>query len=441
MQQTARRPPSANAALEAVRRHAEPLPAIDGREFGAAFDRFAQARVVLLGEATHGTSEFYRARAAITRRLIERHGFSIIAVEADWPDASAIDRYIGHKRHRTGAAPFQRFPTWMWHNAEVEEFARWLREWNAPLPGERRVGFYGLDLYSLNASIRVVLDYLSEVDPHAAGIARERYACLTSWQRDPAAYGRAALSAGFALCEAQVLETLKNLLEKQLEYSRRDGDDFFDAAQNARLVAAAERYYRIMYYGSAESWNLRDTHMFETLEQLLARKPDTKAVVWAHNSHIGDASATEMGTLHGELNIGQLCREKFGEACRLVGFGTDSGTVAAASDWGGPVEFKTIRPSRPDSYEYLCHQAAPACSLLDLRPSKNAALHEALLASRLERAIGVIYRPETERQSHYFEASLPRQFDAFVWFDETLPVTPLDARKGKGVPETYPFGL
>jgi erythromycin esterase-like protein len=428
-------------AFDAIRHHAEALAGIDERDFGAAFDRFAAARVVLLGEATHGTSEFYRARAAITRRLVEHHGFSIIAVEADWPDAAAIDRYVRHKEHQVNAPPpFRRFPTWMWHNAEVEIFADWLRGWNAVLPVEERVGFYGLDLYSMNASIRAVLDYLNGIDPEAARIARERYACLTSWQRDPAAYGRAALSAGFALCERPVLEALKGLFEKQLEYSRRNEDEFFDAAQNARLVAAAERYYRIMYYGSAESWNLRDTHMFETLTHLLARHPDSKAVVWAHNSHIGDASATEMGTLRGELNIGELCRGKFNGQCNLIGFGTHSGTVAAASDWDGPVEFKTIKPSRPDSYEYLCHEAAPAVSLLDLRKESNA-LHDALLTSRLERAIGVIYRPETERQSHYFEASLSNQFDAFVWFDETLPVTPLDRRKGAGVPETYPFGV
>ncbi|RUY33775.1 erythromycin esterase family protein, partial [Mesorhizobium sp. M7A.F.Ca.CA.002.07.1.1] len=286
---------------------AEPLPDFDDPAFGALFDRFADRRVVLLGEASHGTSEFYRARAAITRRLVERHGFTIVAVEADWPDAAAIDRYVRHRRPRTGAgAPFQRFPTWMWRNTDVAAFSDWMRRRNEKLEPSEQAGFYGLDIYNMSGSIGAVLDYLDRVDPQAAKIARERYGCLTPWQHEPSTYGRAVLTAGYKKCEKAVLEQCRDLLARQLDYAKQDGTDFLDASQNARLIASAEHYYRIMYYGGAESWNLRDTHMFETLEHLLdAGGPNSKAVVWAHNSHIGDARFTEMGVVRDELNIGQ----------------------------------------------------------------------------------------------------------------------------------------
>ena len=426
-----------------VRAAAEPLPPLDDAEFGAQFDRFASARVVLLGEATHGTSEFYRARARITQRLIERHGFTIVAVEADWPDAARIDRYV---RHRTAVPQeekaFTRFPSWMWRNLEVHELIEWLREHNAGVDPTKRAGFYGLDLYNLNSSIRAVVGYLDQVDPEAARVARERYGCLTPWQSDPVTYGRAALSSGFRNCEQAVTAQLRELLDRQLDYMRRDGESFLDAARNASLVAAAERYYRVMYYGSRESWNLRDGHMFDTLEATLAaRGAESKAVVWAHNSHIGNAAATEMGWTRGELNIGQLCRERFGDAARLIGFGTDHGTVAAATDWDGPLEIKQVRPALPDSYERLSHETGVPSFLLDLRGEHRAALVSAFKPRLLERAIGVIYRPETERWSHYFDADLPEQFDAWVWFDETRAVTPLADEHGRGMPETYPFGI
>lgn len=421
---------------------AEPLPDFDDPAFGALFDRFADRRVVLLGEASHGTSEFYRARAAITRRLIERHGFTIVAVEADWPDAAAIDRYVRHRRPRTGTgAPFQRFPTWMWRNTDVAAFTDWMRRHNEKLEPSAQAGFYGLDIYNMSGSIGAVLDYLDRVDPQAAKIARERYGCLTPWQHDPSTYGRAVLTAGYQKCEKAVLEQCRDLLAKQLEYAKRDGTDFLDASQNARLIASAEHYYRIMYYGGAESWNLRDTHMFETLEHLLhAGGPNAKAVVWAHNSHIGDARFTEMGVVRDELNIGQLCRQRFGDEAALIGMGTHSGTVAAASDWDGKMEVKQIRASHADSYERLCHDSLVSRFLLDL--GRDTTLRERLLERRLERFIGVIYRPETELGSHYADASLPRQFDAFLWFDKTAAVTPLGPEHARtGVPDTYPFGL
>jgi erythromycin esterase-like protein/predicted phosphoribosyltransferase/predicted alpha/beta-hydrolase family hydrolase len=440
-------PPAAPAKPESVvaalRAAVEPLPALDDRAFAEPFDRFGSSRVVLLGEASHGTSEFYRARAAITRRLIERHGFTIVAVEADWPDAAAIDRYVRRRpSEATASPPFTRFPTWMWRNRDVDDFVGYLRRHNAAKPPEDRVGFYGLDLYSMTASIVAVLAYLDRVDPGAAREARIRYACLAPWSREFAAYGRASLSKGYALCEAPVTRILVDLLRKQLLYARRDGEEFFDATQNALLVANAERYYRVMYYGSHDSWNLRDRHMFETLERVLAwAGADKKAVVWAHNSHIGDARFTDMGTERGELNIGQLCRQGYGRDAALIGFGTHAGTVAAASEWDAPMEVKVVRPSRPDSYEALCHQTGQERFLLDLRQGLDPGLRRALAEPRLERYIGVIYRPETERWSHYSHASLADQYDGFVWFDETNAVTPLPTRVTAGEDETYPFGL
>jgi erythromycin esterase-like protein/predicted phosphoribosyltransferase len=426
-----------------LRAAVEPLPALDDPGFAAAFDRFGHARVVLLGEASHGTSEFYRARAAITRRLIEHHGFTIVAVEADWPDAAAIDRYVRHSPHQPQrSTPFTRFPTWMWRNKDVEGFTRFLRKHNGSRPMAERVGFYGLDLYNMTASIAAVLSYLDRVDPKAAAAARTRYACLQPWSREPAAYGRASLDEGYALCELPVTRILVDLLQKELQYTDKDGAHFLDAAQNARLVADAERYYRVMYHGSHESWNLRDQHMFDTLQHILAwAGPDKKAVVWAHNSHVGDARFTDMGTERGELNIGQLCRQEYGADAALIGFGTHTGTVAAASEWDAPMEVKTVRPSRSDSYEALFHQTGHARCLLDLRAGQHDALRAALAERRLERYIGVIYRPETERWSHYGAASLPDQYDAFAWFDETHAVVPLPTKMTAGEDETYPFGL
>jgi erythromycin esterase-like protein len=432
-----------------IARDAEMLPDIDDPAFGRMFDRFAGVRLVLLGEASHGTSEFYRARAAITRRLIEEHGFNMVAVEADWPDAATIDRHVRHKAARADSEPpFTRFPTWMWRNTEFDGFVRWLRRHNEALVPEARVSFHGLDLYNLNASIRAVIDYLDTVDPDAAATARQRYGCLKPWREDPAVYGRIAMREGHARCEAGVVATLRDLFARQREYAATDGEDFLDAAQNARLVANAEAYYRAMYYGSAASWNLRDEHMFDTLDLLMRSKgADAKAVVWAHNSHIGDARFTDMGESRDELNLGQLARESYGEDACLIGFGTHTGTVAAADDWDAPMKIKAINPSRADSYERLAHDSGIERFLLDLREGVHDQLRDVLMEQRLERFIGVIYRPDTERWSHYSSASLPAQFDAFVWFNTTNAVTPLPAperaerAEHAAVDDTYPFGL
>jgi protein-L-isoaspartate(D-aspartate) O-methyltransferase len=427
-----------------LRETAEAFEDIESVKLGALLDRIGEARVVLLGEATHGSSEFYRMRARITRELIVGLGFRAVAVEADWPDAARIDRYVRHGP--TPSAPpepaFSRFPTWMWRNQDVHDFVEWLRYFNGETADPaRRVSFHGLDLYSLYTSAAAVVGYLERVDPAAAAVARKRYGCLMPWERDPATYGRAALTGRYRTCEDDVVAALRELLARRLEYSRQDGERFLDAAQNAQLVANAERYYRTIYYGSTASWNLRDQHMFDTLQSLMAfHGPETKIVVWEHNSHIGDAAATEMAA-RGELNVGQLCRAAYGKGAYLLGFGTDHGTVAAASDWDAPVEIMSVRPAHAESYERLCHDAAVPAFLLPLRYPARAEVREELLPPRLERAIGVIYRPESELASHYFQACLPRQFDEYVWFDRTAAVTPLGQAQTAGMPETYPFGL
>jgi protein-L-isoaspartate(D-aspartate) O-methyltransferase len=402
-------------------------------------ERIGDSRIVLLGEASHGTSEFYRMRDRISRELIASKGFRFVAIEGDWPDAARVDHYARHLEYPPSEwMAFARFPRWMWRNNEVRDFIDWLRQHNSDLRPNARVAFHGLDLYSLYDSIRSVLKYLDEVDPESAKVARERYGCLTPWQTDPATYGHAALSGQYPTCEKPVVQMLRDLLTHRSQYAERDGERFMDAVQNARLITNAERYYRIMYYGSRASWNLRDEHMFETLRTLLAfYGPQSKAIVWAHNSHVGDAAATEMSS-RGEFNVGNLCRREFGEHVYSVGFGTDRGKVAAASDWDGPMELKTVRPSHQQSYEHVCHLTDRPRFLLGLRDFLR---DPALMKPRLERAIGVIYRPETELASHYFEAVLPRQFDEYIWFDETSAVTPFATTELKGLPDTYPFGV
>jgi erythromycin esterase-like protein len=427
-------------SIAVLRATAEALPSLDEPEFAAAFDRYGDARAVLIGEATHGTSEFYRARALITRRLIERHGFNIVAVEADWPDAARIDRHVRQRPRAADDEPaFTRFPGWMWRNAEVREFIDWLELHNARQPPPLRVEFRGLDVYSLRRSIEAVLAYLHRVDPEAAAAARRRYGCLSPWQAEPTAYGRSVLR-GLDSCESAVVAQLRELLERRLQYASQDGEEFFEAAQNARTVRAAEQYYRIMYQGSTESWNLRDRHMFETLQRLLERREQGKAVVWAHNSHLGNAAATSMGWA-GEFNIGELARKAWRSEAVLIGQGSDRGTVMAADDWDEPAQVMTQRPVRPDSWERRFVDVGQPRTLTDWRGRRDTELCEVLGEVHLQRAIGVIYRPHTERQSHYFEALLGDQFDAWIWFEETQAVTALGPEHLEGVPDTYPFGL
>lgn len=435
-----------------LRRLAVPLLG-EASDHDTLLEQMGDARFVLLGEASHGTHEFYRERARITQRLIAEKGFDAVAVEADWPDAWRVNRFVrglGDDAFASDALDgFRRFPSWMWRNTDVVNFIDWLRDWNAgPTGGGRQVGFYGLDLYSLNASMAAVLHYLGRVDPAAAARARERYACFDRYGEDSQAYGVMTGLRGGASCEDEVVAQLLELQRLRRAQAPRTGlqaDEAFQAEQNARLVCNAERYYRSMYLSEVSSWNLRDGHMMETLQALVAHLEQqgrpAKVVLWAHNSHLGDARATEMGGLRGELNIGQLVRERYGNDVFLVGFTTHAGTVTAADDWDAPARQWQVRPARADSFEGLFHRMGLPGFLLPLREAEAAT---ALRAPRLERAIGVIYRPQSERQSHYFHALLPRQFDAVLHFDVTRAVEPLERGEqwhAGEAPETYPSGM
>jgi erythromycin esterase-like protein len=411
-----------------------------------------QVSLVLIGEATHGTHEFYRIRADVTRGLIERRGFGVVAVEADWPDAYRANRWarlLGEDQSAEAAlADFTRFPRWMWRNREVVRFLRWLRGHNAERTLSGRVGFYGLDLYSLHRSIAGVIEYLEKVDPQAARLARRRYGCFDVFGEDPQTYGYAASSRIAPSCEDEVVRQLMELQRRAAEYAQRDGriaaDEYFVAEQNARVIKDAEAYYRAMFRGGAESWNLRDRHMMSTLEALLdyaerSGRP-RRAVVWAHNSHLGDARATGLAA-SGELNLGQLVRQQYGGACCLVGMTTHAGGVTAARTWDAPAELREVRPSLPGSYERLFHEAGIPLFMLNL---STPVLADALSSPPLlERAIGVIYKPETERASHYFRAVLPDQFDIVVHVDETRALEPLEkwSRHELDLPETFPTGV
>jgi erythromycin esterase-like protein/predicted phosphoribosyltransferase len=426
----------------------------DPSQYDALIAGIGDAPIVLLGEATHGTHEFYRERAFITRRLIEEKGFRAVAVEADWPDAYRVNRFVrgvsGDAHASEALADFGRFPTWMWRNADVLDFVGWLRAHNEARPDTERAGFYGLDLYSLRASMQAVLEYLDKIDPEGARRARRRYGCFDQFGEEMQEYGYAASYGLHPSCEQDVLAQLLELHRRRGDLASRDGrvaaDEYFYAAQNARLVASAEEYYRTMFRRRDASWNLRDRHMADTLDELRAflggaSGAGAKVVVWAHNSHLGDARATDAAR-RGELNVGQLVRERHGGDAVLVGFTTFDGTVTAASEWDGPAHRRHVRPALAGSYERLFHDAGVARFLLPLRD--DAALAEALRGARLERAIGVLYLPESERASHYFSARLPQQFDYVLHFDRTRAVEPLERTglwEAGEVAETYPTGL
>jgi erythromycin esterase-like protein len=436
-----------------IRESAQPL-ATGPNAYDRLMQRVGDAHFVLLGEASHGTHEFYRDRVDITKRLVTDKGFTAIATEADWPDAYRVDRYVRGKSRDTSAVEalggFRRFPAWMWRNEDVVVLVDWLRTYNDALPkGVPRVGFYGLDLYSLRASMDAVLQYLETVDPSAASRVRERYACFDHFRGDDQVYGFLTGSGASESCEQAVVEVLVELRRRAAEAAANDAhetdDDLFDAVQNARVAVNAEAYYRTMYRGDASTWNLRDSHMVESLEavvtQLARQMPAPKVVVWAHNSHLGDASATEMGQ-RGELNVGQLVRARHGSDAVLVGFTTHNGRVTAASKWGGIAERKHVRPALRDSFEATFHETHIGRFLLTWREGDT--LIDDLRNPELERAIGVIYLPETERQSHYFWARLADQFDVMVHTDETRAVRPLEPTsqwEAGEPPETFPFGV
>lgn len=429
-------------------------------DYDALLDLIGDARFILLGEATHGTHEFYRERARITQRLIAEKNFTAVAVEADWPDAYRVNRYV--RNVKVSGAPndenagqaldgFKRFPSWMWRNTDVAEFVEWLREYNDhAISSKPKVGFYGLDLYSLFTSIEEVLRCLTKIDPAAAQRARERYACFDHFNKDGLLYGHMASVGTSKSCEQYVISQLNDLytqeVNKQKIVGQKTGEALFYTQQNARLIVNAEEYYRTMFNGQVSSWNLRDQHMAETLDNLMvhltqANNMPAKIVVWAHNSHVGDARACEFG-LQGKWNLGQLARTMYGGEAVLIGFTTDHGTVTAASNWDSFPEEKRVCPALQDSYETALHDTGIPNFMLSLR-EKNS-LRQVLSSQRLTRVIGVIYRPETERQSHYLYSLLPQQFDAILHFDETCALKPLDPSShlvGGDAPETFPGGL
>ena len=447
---------SKESAADVIRRVAVDAP--EGVPARAALaDVVGDARIVLIGESSHGSREFYQARAEITKWLIEEKGFVAVAAEADWPDAYRVNRYVrgigGDTTAEEALRGFERFPAWMWRNVVVRDFVDWLRAHNdrAVADGQRPAGFYGLDLYSLHRSMREVIAYLDGVDPVAAARARQRYACFDHVSaNDGQAYGFAAAFGAGASCEREAVEQLVEMQRNALRYARRDGllaeDELFYAQQNAQTVRNAEVYYRAMFGGRVTSWNLRDTHMAQTLTALLAYltpRPGgepARIVVWAHNSHVGDARATEVGA-DGQLTLGQLVRERYGDDCRLFGFSTYRGTVTAASDWGGVAERKVVRPALNGSLEELFHETARPAFMV---PMHEPAAVDALDVPRLARAIGVIYQPSTERQSHYYHVRPAEQFDAIIHIENTTALQPLEFTSvwaAGETPETYPTGL
>ncbi|OIR17569.1 erythromycin esterase [mine drainage metagenome] len=449
-------PLSTNIISSAIRRNAS-LILGQTEDYNALANLVDDVDIVLLGEASHGTSEFYHERATITKLLITQYGFNAIAIEGDWPDAYRVNQYVKGQLNDITAKQsldgFRRFPTWMWCNREVLSFVEWLHYHNHQLSSEKQVGFYGLDLYSMHASMDAVVKYLNKIDPEAAIRARQRYACFDHFGINPQNYAYATSFGAAEACEQEVIQQLHDLRSKSNEYQQNDGrlaaDEYFFAEQNAKLVKNVEKYYRLMFNRDVSSWNLRDRHMVDTLEaldkHLTSQNGKAKIVVWAHNSHVGDARATEMGA-RGEYNIGQLVREHYGKWAVNIGFTTYTGTVTAASDWDEPGQRRRVRPALPGSYESLLHDVEIPAYLLkfDGHDPSNQDLVTELLTPRLERAIGVVYRPETERLSHYFLASLPEQFDAVIHIDETQAVEPLDLTEHWQVdeePETYPFGI
>ncbi len=393
------------------------------------------AHFVLLGEASHGTHEFYRERARITRRLIEEKGFNAVAIEGDWVDAERVDRFVRGR----GADPtaeqalenFNRFPEWMWANTDIRDLAQWLRSYNAGLPHHRRrIGFYGLDFYDVSGSAEALMHYLKGVDPPAVGRARSRLRCFAGFEEDPLRYGRAAANDQIPSCATAVQEQFVELQQRsalpiqQLDATGRD--ELFAAVQHARVVRNAEEYYRTMFSWGPSRGNLRDQHMADTLDAIASHfaapgRPG-KVVVWAHNTHTGDARETELGESW-EPNLGQLARQRHPGQAVLVGFTTHSGTVIAAPAWGEQGELKIVRPALAESYAGLFHASGLGNFLL--LPAELAAADEVLDEPRLERAIGVVYLPQTERASHYFRAHLSRQFDAVIHLDVTQALEPL----------------
>lgn len=428
------------------------------------FEQIGDAQFVLIGEASHGTHEFYQERARITRRLIEEKNFSAVVVEADWPDAYRVNRYVRGQGKDQNAqialSDFKRFPRWMWRNDVVLRFVEWLRKHNqqARVQGQPQAGFYGMDLYSLHRSMRAVIAYLDSVDPDAAQRARVRYSCFDAFGKEPQTYGMATGYGAAEPCEDAAIAQLMELRHQEKALVNNEGvlaeDEHFYAEQNAGLAVDAERYYRAMFRGRDNSWNLRDTHMADSIDALAAHQAaqgqPAKIVVWAHNSHVGDARATEVSQRN-QVNVGQLMRERHPDQTFIIGFSTYQGEVYAADAWDGQGIRKTVRPGLPDSHEAVLHQLSQQTGLekfwLNLQAQQQKQTQDALLSQqRLERYIGVIYAPATERWSHYLKTRLDQQYDALIYMDKTRALNPLDRQSvaetenKQDLPETYPVG-
>ena len=413
----------------------------DADDLTPLLDRIGDARYVLIGEASHGTSEFYTWRARLSQRLIREKGFSFVAVEGDWPDCYQVNRYVkGYDDAGNSALDvlhaFERWPTWMWANWEVVAFAEWLKGHNEGLPSEERVGFYGLDVYSLWESLEAVTGFLEDTDPGALEAARRAYRCFEPYREDAHAYAEATAMVPTS-CEAEVVKLLSELRGKVEAYPA-DAETRLNAEQNAHVAVNAERYYRAMIRGGSSSWNVRDTHMMDTLDRLMVRRgAGAKAIVWEHNTHIGDARATDMAAA-GMVNVGQLARERHSaEGVFLVGFGSYEGSVIAGDYWGAEMEEMPVPPAVPGSWEALLHGTG-SDRLLFSADLKDPAFVE----RRGHRAIGVVYHPSRERFGNYVPTVLPRRYDAFLYLAKTKGLHPLHLEpKGGKTPDTYPWGL
>lgn len=403
-------------------------------------ERIGDARIVMLGESSHGTHEFYTWRAKISKRLIEEKGFNFIAVEGDWPDCYRLNRYVKNYLPNTSAEEvlknFNRWPTWMWANWEISAFAEWLKKHNQSLSRESKTGFYGLDVYSLWESMQAIMQYLEKTDPNSLQTAREAFQCFEPFNNDEQKYA-SFVSFVSETCEPEVLDLLATIRTRMIQY---DGDyeQVFNTEQNALITVNAEKYYRSMVQGGPHSWNVRDGHMQETLERLLKfHGPQSKAIIWAHNTHIGDARATDMAR-HGMYNIGELTRKKFPDTV-LVGFGTYKGSVIAGRYWGDEMRKMSVPEGIPNSWEHLLHHSNAGDCLLIMNQLEK---EDFMKKSIGHRAIGVVYNPNQEHLNNYVPSILPLRYDAFLFIDESTALHPLHIKPdGHQMPETYPFGM
>ena len=435
---------STDSVVRAIQTHAKAIQ--EPRDLHSLINEISKAKIVMLGEASHGTAEFYEWRRIISERLISEHGFNFIAVEGDWPPCFELNQFVtdhSGQDAREVLKEFKRWPTWMWANTEIIKLANWMRNHNLTQSTDKRAGFFGLDVYSLFESIDSILKQIDQISPVLAREAKFRYSCFEPFRRNELAYAKSLIQFPEG-CEKQVLDNLQDLLKLRLDGMVKQGEVLFDVQQNARVVANAESYYRALVNADDQSWNIRDRHMTETLDQLLAHHgPNAKAIVWAHNTHVGDYRATDM--IHnGQINIGGLAREKWGEEnVALVGFGTYQGEVTASHSWDGPIETLPVPPAREDSYEFAFHKAAESLETekLFLLLRNQGVRNEALAEVRGHRAIGVVYHPQYERRGNYVPTSLSSRYDAFIFIDKTTALTPLKQKFArKEIPETWPLG-